>query len=146
MDSSKICCSSSARNILSSHAMFLLCCVYVCIFSISSGISMPAQWKGKETCINFAAANCCMSQTMLRVRNAIFPWMLQRELLAKCCLNIHWMSPTCFDLITCRLNWFNPPFFPFKKKKNISFPMHLLQYWRQCEEIVKMCSNWMKPI
>lgn len=96
--------------------------------------------KVDETCINFAAANCCTSQTMLCVRNAIFPWMLRRELLAKCCLNIHWMSPTCFDLITRRLNWFNPA---------IIFFYSFLLY--TCRSIavgvfVRCIQNWTKPI
>lgn len=91
---------------------FLSCCVFLSALSpYQVEFSCSHAEKGDETCINFAAANCCTSQTMLCVRNVIFPWMLRRELLAKCCLNIHWMSPTCFDLITRRLNWFNPAFF-----------------------------------
>lgn len=94
----------------------------VCILR---GIFVHTRRKGDEMCINCAAANCCTSQTMLCVRNAIFPWMLQRELLAKCTLNIHWMSPTCFDLITRRLNWFNPVFF-FQKTFSSSIPAAVL--------------------
>lgn len=102
----------------SKHVVFrrdVSCLVFFLSALSAHQVEFPCSHAEKvdETCINFAAANCCTSQTMLCVRNVIFPWMLRRELLAKCCLNIHWMSPTCFDLITRRLNWFNPAFFFF---------------------------------
>lgn len=107
-----ICRGGSAQSMSSSDEMFLV--LWFFLSALSAYQVEFSCWhaeKVDETCINFAAANCCTSQTMLCVRNVIFPWMLRRELLAKCCLNIHWMSPTCFDLITRRLNWFNPAFF-----------------------------------